>query len=170
MYFEWEYCTPEGFDNLVMFSDGHYLTGVYFEYSKGLSLIRNNGSYTKQLLPIFNSTMQWFDCYFNGEIPTFTPAYTLNNVTPFRKQVLNAMSNISYGHTATYGSIARHIAEINGLRKMSAQAVGGAVGWNPICVIIPCHRVIGSDGRLTGYGGGIKNKKALLSLEGVRCF
>ena len=76
------------------------------------------------------------------------------------------MLTIPFGKTMTYGDIARQIAPKHGILKMSAQAVGGAVGWNPICIIIPCHRVMGADGKLTGYGGGIKNKISLLSLEG----
>ena len=78
------------------------------------------------------------------------------------------MNEIDYGEVITYNDIAKKIARRRNLERMSAQAVGGAVGWNPICIIIPCHRVIGSDGSLTGYGGGIDNKKALLELEGIR--
>ena len=167
MYFGWKYCTPAGFDDLIMFSDGNHLIGLYFEYSK--SLMRHRYNYKEQFLPIFDCTVQWLDCYFSGKIPSFIPEYKLNNATSFRKQVLETLLNIPYGTTATYGSVAHHIAETNGVRKMSAQAVGGAVGWNPISIIIPCHRVIGSNGCLTGYGGGIENKKALLSLEGIEC-
>ena len=79
--------------------------------------------------------------------------------------VVEEMNSIPYGQTVTYNDIARKIAEKKGLKKMSAQAVGGAVGWNPICIIIPCHRVVGSNGSLTGYGGGIQNKVGLLTLE-----
>ena len=75
------------------------------------------------------------------------------------------MNEISYGTTITYNDIAKKIANQRGIKKMSSQAVGGAVGWNPICIIIPCHRVVGSNGNLTGYGGGLKNKVALLKLE-----
>jgi len=79
--------------------------------------------------------------------------------------VIDIMNKIPYGKVVTYNDIAKEIAKIKGLNKMSAQAVGGAVGWNPICIIIPCHRVVGSNGSLTGYGGGIKNKIKLLELE-----
>ena len=80
--------------------------------------------------------------------------------------VIDIMNKIPYGKTITYNDIAKEIAKIQGVEKMSSQAVGGAVGWNPICIIIPCHRVVGSNGSLTGYGGGIKNKVALLTIEG----
>ena len=91
--------------------------------------------------------------------------YKIENLTPFRKMVIDIMNKIPYGKVVTYNDIAKEIAKIKGLNKMSAQAVGGAVGWNPICIIIPCHRVVGSNGSLTGYGGGIKNKIKLLELE-----
>ena len=78
---------------------------------------------------------------------------------------MECMLEIPWGETVTYGEIAAHLAKQRGLARMSAQAVGGAVGWNPICLIIPCHRVVGADGSLTGYGGGLENKKALLELE-----
>lgn len=116
-------------------------------------------------LEIFRETSKWLDCYFNGKIPDFAPKYKIENLTPFRKEVIDIMNTIEYGKTLTYNDIAKIIAEKKGMKKMSAQAVGGAVGWNPICIIIPCHRVIGSNGNLTGYGGGINNKVALLALE-----
>ena len=93
------------------------------------------------------------------------PKYKIENLTTFRKEVINIMNKIPYGETITYNDISKTIARNRGIQRMSAQAVGGAVGWNPICIIIPCHRVVGSNGSLTGYGGGIKNKVALLELE-----
>ena len=89
----------------------------------------------------------------------------MNNLTPFRKEVIDIINTITFGNTLTYKDIAEIIAKKRGMKRMSSQAVGGAVGWNPICIIIPCHRVVGSSGNLTGYGGGIKNKIALLTLE-----
>ena len=91
----------------------------------------------------------------------------LDGATPFRRMVSEEMRHLPFGSTATYGDIAKRIAAKLGKSRMSAQAVGGAVGWNPICIIIPCHRVIGAGGNLTGYGGGMKNKIALLKHEGV---
>lgn len=95
------------------------------------------------------------------------PKYKLENLTPFRKQVIDILLKIPYGTTMTYKDIAEEIAKKNGRKKMSAQAVGGAVGWNPICIIIPCHRVVGTNGSLTGYGGGIRKKIMLLDFENV---
>ena len=89
----------------------------------------------------------------------------MENLTPFRQQVIDIMNKIPYGKVTTYHNIAAEIAKIRGLEKMSAQAVGGAVGWNPICIVIPCHRVVGTNGSLVGYGGGIQNKVRLLELE-----
>lgn len=102
---------------------------------------------------------------FNGDIPAFTPPIKIESLTNFREKVIQIMNNIPYGSVVTYNDIAKEIAKEENISKMSAQAVGGAVGWNPICIIIPCHRVVGTSRSLTGYGGGIKNKIALLKLE-----
>ncbi len=123
------------------------LTGLWFEGSKGENKHSNKETiYTD--LPIFKETSRWLDIYFSGEEPDFTPKYKLAILTPFRKQVIDIMLKIPYGKTTTYGNIA-------------------AVGWNPICLIIPCHRVICSNGSLTGYGGGLNNKIELLKEEGI---
>ena len=96
------------------------------------------------------------------------PKIRIEELTPFRKEVLSRLMEIPYGETVTYGEIALEIAQKRSTTgRMSAQAVGGAVGWNPICIMIPCHRVIGADGALTGYGGGIENKRWLLVHEGI---
>ena len=95
------------------------------------------------------------------------PEFKIKDLTPFRKEVSDIMLSIPFGKTMTYGEIAALVAQKHGIKKMSAQAVGGAVGWNPLCIIVPCHRVLGADKSLTGYGGGIKNKIALLELEGI---
>lgn len=116
-------------------------------------------------MPIFDKTIRWLDIYFSGQEPDFTPEYKIENLTPFRKQVIDIMNKIPYGKTITYNDIAKEIAKSKGIEKMSAQAVGGAVGWNPICIIIPCHRVVGTNGSLVGYGGGINNKIKLLETE-----
>ncbi len=118
-------------------------------------------------LPIFDETIKWLNLYFQGKNPSFIPKYKINDMTPFRQEVINEMLKIPYGQTVTYNDIAKAIAKKRGLKKMSAQAVGGAVGWNPICIIIPCHRIVGTNGSLTGYGGGIINKLKLLELEGI---
>ena len=115
---------------------------------------------------IRDRTRRWLDLYFSGREPGFTPA--LNPAgSAFRRAVWEILLKIPYGKTTTYGQIAREIAAARGLAKMSAQAVGGAVGHNEISIIIPCHRVIGAHGSLTGYASGIDRKIKLLQLEGV---
>ncbi len=156
------YGTPKGFDDLVMSSDGEVLTGLWF---KGT---RDGGGETGGAasdLPVFRETRRWLDIYFSGHQPDFMPPYRLVGATPFREAVSREMLKIPFGATATYGGIAAAIAKRCGMARMSAQAVGQAVGWNPICLVIPCHRVIGAGGALTGYGGGLHNKVALLELE-----
>lgn len=155
------YNSPIG--TIYMKSDGEYLTGLWFDGSRDSS--KHNGNFEEKDLPIFEKTIKWLDIYFNGKEPNFTPEYKIENITPFRKQVIDIMNRIPYGKTITYNDIAKEIAQAKRMNKMSAQAVGGAVGWNPICIIIPCHRVVGTNGSLTGYGGGIKNKIKLLELE-----
>lgn len=108
--------------------------------------------------------MHWLDIYFNNKIPDFTPPLLLKG-TDFRMTVWKMLLDIPYGKTVSYGDIAKAVAKSRGIEKMSAQAVGNAVGHNPISIIVPCHRVVGSKGSLTGYGGGIKRKKELLRLE-----
>ena len=158
------YETPKQFSNLIMSSDGKYLTGLWFENSKDSS--KHIGKYEEKELEIFKETSRWLDIYFKGQNPDFTPKYKIKNLTPFRKQVIDIMNKIEYGKVLTYKDISQIIANQNGIKKMSSQAVGGAVGWNPICIIIPCHRVVGKNGNLTGYGGGLKNKIELLKIEG----
>ena len=162
------YRTPDGFDDIVMSSDGEVLTGLRFINKQDQS--KHTIDREEKELPVFCSTKEWLDIYFSGRQPDFMPAYRIDRLTPFRKEVSDIMRSIPFGHTMTYGGIAALIAQKRGIRKMSAQAVGGAVGWNPICIIIPCHRVLGADKSLTGYGGGIKNKIALLKLEGILDF
>lgn len=163
MIYRFKYKTPKQFSNIIMNSDGKYLTGLWFENSKDTLKHKKEGK--EKNLAIFQETTKWLDIYFSGNIPDFVPKYKIENLTTFRKEVINIMNKIPYGETVTYNDISKTIARNRGIQRMSAQAVGGAVGWNPICIIIPCHRVVGSNGSLTGYGGGIKNKVALLELE-----
>ena len=158
-----KYEAPEGFSNIIINSDGEYLTGLYFENSR--DILKHQMNCEEKDLPIFKETKKWLDIYFNGENPNFIPKYKINNLTPFRKEVIDIINTIPFGETLTYNDISKIIAKKRGIERMSSQAVGGAVGWNPICIIIPCHRVVGTNGSLTGYGGGIKNKVALLTLE-----
>lgn len=162
--FQWKYQTPGHMDDMIMCSDGEYLTGLWFEGSEEADKYVINCE--EKELPVFLETEQWLDQYFFGKDLLKVPPIRIHNITPFRQEVIEIMNMIPYGQTMTYGEIANKIAKSRGLQRMSAQAVGGAVGWNPICIIIPCHRVIGTDGSLTGYGGGIRNKIALLTHEG----
>ena len=113
---------------------------------------------------MFSDTCRWLDLYFGGKEPDFTPAVSLRG-TPFRTAVWQILQKIPYGKTMTYGQIAEKLARETG-KPVSARAVGGAVGHNPVSLIIPCHRVIGADGSLTGYAGGTERKAALLRMEG----
>lgn len=157
------YRTPRGFSDMVMTSDGDALTGLRFIGSRHVATL--DPALENRRLPAFRATCRWLDAYFGGRQPDFTPPYRIDGLTPFRKDVIDAMLEIPFGETVAYGDIAGAVARKCGLRKMSAQAVGGAVGWNPICIVIPCHRVIGANGALVGYGGGIRNKIALLRHE-----
>ncbi len=149
-----------------MSSDGEVLTGLWFAGTRdGHTLRAGKSAEFNGDLPVFRETCRWLDIYFSGRDPGFTPPYRLVGATAFREAVSREMLKIPFGATATYGDIASAIAKSRGLAKMSAQAVGQAVGWNPICLIIPCHRVIGAGGALTGYGGGLRNKVALLDHE-----
>lgn len=161
--FKWIYKTPNEFDDILMNSDREYLTGLWFIDSKDAS--KHSMDCEEKDLPIFRETAKWLDMYFSGKVPSFIPKYKIANVTPFRQEVMEIMNSIQFGEILTYNDISKMIAKKRGVERMSAQAVGGAVGWNPICIIIPCHRVVGTNGNLTGYGGGIKNKVALLAHE-----
>ena len=161
------YPTPEGFDDLLMCTNGEALTGLWFEDShnenqhlSGLVETFPETSQIPTLFPIIRDTCRWLDMYFLGRQPDFTPVYRMEGLTPFRKAVLDKVCEIPFGQTMTYGEISKR------LKVNSAQAIGGAVGWNPICIIVPCHRVMGANGKLTGYSGGMHNKIALLKLEG----
>ena len=157
------YKSPIG--DLVLTSDGEALTGLNFVSSaKGALLAKNIEPCDEK---IFAEAFSWLDKYFNGEKPNFIPKIKLENLSPFRQLVIEMVKNIPYGETITYGETARKMALCLKKSKMSAQAVGGAVGANPICIIIPCHRVVGKGGNIIGYAGGIENKINLLKREGI---
>ena len=151
------YRTPDGLDPLVMTSDGQVLTGLHFADGPIPS--------GEPDLPVFRETCRWLDIYFSGRDPGFRPPYRLDGATPFRLEVLREVLAIPFGATDTYGAIAARLARRRGLARMSAQAVGQAVGWNPVCLVIPCHRIVGAGGAPTGYGGGLPNKLVLLRHE-----
>ena len=163
MTYMWRYKTPLGFDDIMLNSDGKYLTGLCFINTNDSK--KDDENYLEKNLPIFKETCKWLDVYFSGKVPNFTPKYKIYNLTQFKKEVIDIMNSVSYGSTLTYSDIANVIAKKRGIKKMSTQAVGKAVGKNPICIIIPCHRVVGKNGSLTGYSGGLKNKALLLACE-----
>lgn len=155
------YQSPLG--GILLAGDEVGLTGLWFEgqkyFARGLDAVHEERD-----LPLFEETARWLDCYFSGQEPDFTPPLHLLG-TPFQNEVWEILRTISYGQTLTYGQIAQRMAEARGIAHMSAQAVGGAVGHNPVSIIVPCHRVVGTNGSLTGYAGGIERKTALLKLE-----
>ena len=163
MIYTCHYPSPLG--GMTMTGEGETLTGLWFDGQKGQNRIIS-AEYPERDLPVFDQTCRWLDVYFSGEAPDFTPALTLKS-TAFRKAVWELLLTIPYGRTMTYGQIADRIAVQTGIQRMSAQAVGGAVGHNPIALIIPCHRVIGAGGNLTGYAAGMDKKTALLQMEGA---
>ncbi len=156
------YASPLG--DIALESDGKVLTGLRFE-SKDLNCTSQEST---EELPVFKETKQWLDRFFEGQDPGFVPQLRAVG-TPFQETVWEILQTIPFGETMSYGEIAARIARQRGIRKMSAQAVGGAVSRNPISLIIPCHRVIGSNGDLIGYAGGLDRKEWLLSWEQSRC-
>ena len=160
------YRTPQAFDDLMMSSDGEALTGLWFEGSPDAA--KHAGGSVAHDFAIFRETADWLDSYFAGYPSAKLPHCRISGLTPFREMVIEEMLKIPFGETIAYGEIAAHIAKRCGRDRMSAQAVGSAVGWNPICIVIPCHRVVGSGGGLVGYGGGLSNKSALLTHEKCR--
>ena len=144
-------------------SDGKSLIGLWFDGQKYFADTLDSDSEEKRL-PVFEQTDRWLDIYFSGGKPDFTPPLSME-ATAFRKAVWKIMLKIPYGHTMTYGEIADKIAKQKNIARMSAHAVGGAVAHNPVSLIIPCHRVVGTNGSLTGYAGGIDKKVKLLTLE-----
>lgn len=156
------YVSPMG--NIVLAGDGTALTGLWFEGQKWFGAGLTDGAERAEL-PVFRQTKKWLDIYFGGGEPAFTPAVALRG-SEFQIAVWNVLSAIPYGKTVTYGEIAKNLTAVTG-RKTSARAVGSAVGRNPVSIIVPCHRVLGADGSLTGYAGGVERKRELLRLEGV---
>ena len=155
---------------LLLASKNNKLIGVWLENQKYyLGDLKNSKEdiKVKDNEEILVKTKKWLDRYFNGEKPTIHELQLAPRGSNFRKIVWNILCQIPYGETRTYGYIARKVVKIMNKEKMSAQAIGNAVGHNPISVIIPCHRVVGENGNLTGYAGGIENKIKLLRIENV---
>ena len=157
------YESPLG--NILLAGDNVGLTGLWFTEGSRYTGLGLKKDAVPQETDYFDQAKKWLDIYFTGRDPVFFPKLHLVG-SDFRNQVGEIMCRIPFGKTVTYGWIADQIARERGFDKRSAQAVGGAVGQTPICIIVPCHRVVGANGSLTGYGGGIRRKKALLELEG----
>lgn len=161
MTYTQHYDSPLG--GILLAADEIGLTGLWFD---GQKYFASNllAEHTEQETPALAEARRWLDVYFTGKAPEFLPP--LHPIgSAFRRSVWEILLRIPYGQTMTYGEIARQLAEKRGLSKLSAQAVGGAVGHNEISIIIPCHRVVGTNGSLTGYAGGIDKKRRLLELE-----
>ena len=161
MQYTYRYDSPLG--GILLASNGAALTGLWFEGQKYYAAALT-GQHEEKALPVFEQARSWLDIYFGGKEPDFTPPLAPAG-SGFRREVWELLRSIPYGKTTTYAELASAIAETRGLAHMSAQAVGGAVGHNAISVLIPCHRVVGADGSLTGYAGGIDRKIRLLELE-----
>lgn len=153
---------------LTAISDGEALLGLWFVGQKfekyGWKMCEELVEWPE--LAVFEQTRQWLRAYFLGKSPEVMPLLRPKG-TAFQQEVWELLQTIPAGTTVTYGALAQQIAKRRGQEHFSAQAIGGAVGRNPISLLIPCHRVVGSDGSLTGYAGGVERKQALLQLEGV---
>ena len=161
MIYTCKYKSPLG--EILLAADEIGLTGLWFEGQKYFANTLPDERISQET-EILSEAKKWLDIYLSGEKPTFTPPLHPAGST-FRQAVWQILSEIPYGQTITYGEIASKIAERENISHMSAQAVGGAVGHNEISIIIPCHRVVGTNGSLTGYAGGIDRKISLLKLE-----
>ena len=155
MFFTQRYASPLG--GILLAADEQGLTGLWFDGAKYFAANLPEKREEKRT-PILDEAARWLDLYFAGRQPAFTPPLHLVG-SAFRQRVWKRLLEIPYGQTVTYGALLG--------KEMSAQAVGGAVGHNPVSIIVPCHRVVGADGSLTGYAGGIDKKIRLLALEGV---
>jgi methylated-DNA-[protein]-cysteine S-methyltransferase len=150
---------------LTVSSDGKNICGLWIEGQKYFAKTLEK-DVLEQNLPIFGKVQKWLDIYFSGEEPDFMPPL-MPKGSPFQKSVWANLSKIPCGKTTSYGELAKQFELDNKGRRTSARAIGGAVGHNPISILIPCHRVIGKNGNLTGYAGGIAVKIKLLELEGI---
>ena len=163
MTFIQHYNSPLG--GILLAADEIGLTGLWFNGQKYFARSLPAG-YTEQNTPALSEAKRWLEVYFTGKKPDFMPPLHIVG-SAFRRAVWEILLQIPYGKTTTYGEIARQLTKKQKLPRMSAQAVGGAVGHNEISIIIPCHRVVGTNGSLTGYAGGVEKKLFLLQLEGA---
>ena len=163
------YSSPLG--EILLAGSGDALTGLWFDGQRHFGAGLETGA-AEGWLPVFGDAFRWLDGYFAGRRPDFTPKLDLRG-TPFQLAVWNALLDISYGETVTYGGLARRLARAGWPAQYGApapRAIGGAVGRNPVSLIVPCHRVVGAGGRLTGYAGGLDRKARLLQLERTGSF
>ena len=163
MQYTQKYYSPLG--DILLAADEQGLTGLWFEGQKYFAYNLEK-EHEKKELPVFKETSGWLDEYFAGLKPDFLPPLHMIG-TDFQKRVWEILLKIPYGKTMTYKEVAGKVAEVCGLERMSPQAVGGAVGHNAISIIVPCHRVVGTNGSLTGYAGGLERKMRLLQWEGA---
>ena len=150
---------------LTVSSDGQNVSGLWIEGQNYFAKTLGK-DVLKQDLPVFEKVREWLAVYFSGKEPGFMPPL-MPRGSPFQKSIWKYLCTITYGKTTTYGELAKQFESENKSKQTSARAIGGAVGRNPISILIPCHRVIGKNGNLTGYAGGITAKITLLQLEGV---
>ncbi len=165
MFYSTTYASPIG--KITLACNGSSLIGLWLEGQKYFGGGFSETLIEKNEMPIFIKTKNWLDRYFAGERPAISDLALAPFGSAFRQKVWNILCGIPYGQIVTYGDIAKQLASDLHKKGMSSQAVGGAVGHNPISIIIPCHRVVGANGSLTGYAGGIDTKVKLLELEGV---
>lgn len=165
MFYTTVYDSPLG--KLTLAGDGESLIGLWLNNQKYFAATVKGTTAEQADLPIFVKTKKWLDAYFSGEKPAISDLSLAPVGSEFRKAVWDILCEIPYGQCTTYGEIAKKMAARMKKKSMSSQAVGGAVGHNCISIIIPCHRVVGSNGSLTGFAGGIDKKITLLELEGV---
>lgn len=159
MMYAQRFASPLG--EMLLACDEVGLVGVWFE---GQRYFPDRSAFQFVSHPILSQTVKWLDEYFKGSKPAYLPPLHLRG-SDFQLEVWSLLCEISYGEIVTYSDLARRIAARRGLSSMSAQAVGGAVGHNPISILIPCHRVVGANGSLTGYAGGLERKEWLLKWE-----
>ena len=165
MYYSMKYESPMGM--ITVASTENAVVGLWFDGQKYFAYgLTESETCEEQENSTLTEAKRWLDIYFSGKEPDFDLPISLSG-TDFQKKVWGILCAIPYGKTMTYGQIAAQLAAEQGAAHMSAQAVGGAVGHNPLSIIVPCHRVVGTNGSLTGYAGGIDRKIKLLALEGV---